>query len=132
MQDLPEAPELLDAVAAYLLAELRPSAPREQRFRVLVAANVCALVARELRIGDRPSREDLASFRLILDPKRRESAPAAVPDQDDPEAEARAAAAELAGRIRAGLLDDRLEQTITLLRDHVRRKLEIARPGYAD
>jgi hypothetical protein len=132
MQDLPEAPELLDAVAAYLLAELRPSAPREQRFRVLVAANVCALVARELRIGDRPSREDLASFRLILDSKRRESAPAALPDQDDPEAEARAAAAELAGRIRAGLLDDRLEQTITLLRDHVRRKLEIARPGYAD
>ena len=48
--------ELLESVAEYLFAELRPEVPREQRFRVLVAANVCAVVARELRAGDAPDR----------------------------------------------------------------------------
>ena len=35
MQDRPSADELLDAVAAYLFAELRPTVPHEERFRVL-------------------------------------------------------------------------------------------------
>ena len=49
-----------------------------------------------------------------------------------PEADAvaRATAAELAGAIRAGELDDRLDEAIGRLREHVARKLEIARPGY--
>ena len=37
-QDRPGAPELLEAVGAYLFSELRPKVPREQRFRVLVEA----------------------------------------------------------------------------------------------
>ena len=65
-QDRPERAELLDAVAEYLFAEVRPAVPREQRFQVLVAANVCAVVARELRAGDEPLREDLAMFRDLL------------------------------------------------------------------
>ena len=32
MQDRPSASELLEAVAEYLFAELRPEVPREQRF----------------------------------------------------------------------------------------------------
>ena len=48
-QDRPDAAELLESVAEYLFAELRPEVPSGQRFRVLVAANVCAVVARELR-----------------------------------------------------------------------------------
>ena len=51
MQDRPTAPELLESVAEYLFGELRPEVPREQRFKVLVAANVCAVVAREIRAG---------------------------------------------------------------------------------
>lgn len=118
MQDRPEAPELLEAVAEYLFAELRPEVPREQRFRVLVAANVCAVVARELRAGDEPSREDLALFGEILG--------------EDPGDDPHAAAAKVSQRLRSGDLDDRIDELVPRLAEHVRRKLEIARPGYAD
>ena len=122
-QDSPSAPELLEAVAEYLFAELRPEVPREQRFHVLVAANVCAVVARELRAGDAPAREDLALFRELLGEE-------AEAEGDDVEAEARRAAGELARRLRSGELDDRMEELAPKLAEHVRRKLEVARPGY--
>jgi ABC-type branched-subunit amino acid transport system ATPase component len=117
VQDRPTAPELLDAVAEYLFAELRPEVPREQRFKVLVAANVCAVVAREIRAGEEPDRRDLALFNELLDE-----------ELDD----VRTAAAELTRRLRAGELDDRLDELAPRLEEHVRRKLEIARPGYED
>ena len=46
--------------------------------------------------------------------------------------EAREAANELAWLIRRGELDGELPQVIGRLREHVRRKLDVARPGYAD
>jgi hypothetical protein len=115
MQDRPAAAELLEAVAEYLLAELRPEVPREQRFRVLVAANVCAVVARELQAGDEPDRDDLALFGELLG--------------EEP-ADSRKAAVRLAERLRSGELDDKLDELAPRLEEHVRRKLEIARPGY--
>src|SRR5688572_1410281 len=124
MQDRPSAAELLEATAEYLFSELRPEVPREQRFKVLVAANVCAVVAREIRAGDAPSREDLALFRELLG----ETEPAA--ETEDVEAEARRAAAAVAERLRSGELDDRIEELAPRLAEHVRRQLEIARPGY--
>ena len=126
-QDRPEAADLLEALAEYLFAELRPEVPREQRFKVLVAANLCAVVAREIRAGEGPDREDLALFAELLGEER---TPA-----DDPDAlaeETRKAAAELARRLRAGELDDRLDELAPRLAEHVRRKLEIARPGYEE
>ena len=123
-QDPPSAPELLEAVAEYLFTELHPEVPREQRFRVLVAANVCAVVARELRAGDAPARDDLALFRELLGEQ------ADVGEGDDVEAEARGAAGELARQLRSGELDDRMEELAPKLAEHVRRKLEVARPGY--
>jgi hypothetical protein len=117
MQDRPEAAELLEAVAEYLFGELRPEVPREQRFKVLVAANVCTVVAREIRAGERPDSEDLVLFGELLGRE--------VED-------VRAAAAELSERIRSGELDDRIEELAPRLEEHVRRKLEVARPGYTD
>jgi hypothetical protein len=125
MQDRPDAAELLDAVAEYLFGELRPEVPREQRFKVLVAANLCAVVAREVRAGKGPTRDDLALFRGLLG---EEGEP-----PEDPEAlarETREAAAALSKRLRAGELDDRLDELTPWLAEHVRRKLEVARPGY--
>lgn len=117
MQDRPSAAELLDAMAADLYTEVREWVPRERRFRVLVLANLCAVIARELRAGEEPSRLDGELFaELIGEPV------------DDP----RGAAAELAAAIRRGDLDERLPEAIAGLREHVRRKLEIARPGHAD
>jgi hypothetical protein len=115
MQDRPTAPELLDSVAEYLFGELRPEVPREQRFRVLVAANVCAVVARELRAGDQPDAEDLQLFSELLGERI-----------DD----VHAAATELSRRLRGGELDDRIDELSPRLQEHVRRKLAIARPGY--
>ena len=115
MQDRPDAPELLESVAEYLFSELRPEVPREQRFKVLVAANLCAVVARELRAGDQPDREDLELFNELLGEQL---------------GDVHAAAAELSSRLRSGELDDRLEELTPKLEEHVRRKLEIARPGY--
>jgi Domain of unknown function (DUF6285) len=124
-QDSPDAAELLDVVAEYLFGELRPEVPREQRFKVLVAANVCAVVAREIRAGEGPTREDLSLFRELLGEEGEPS--------NDAEAlarETRAAAEELSRRLRAGDLDERLDELAPKLAEHVRRKLEIARPGY--
>jgi Domain of unknown function (DUF6285) len=115
MQDRPTAAELLESVAEYLVAELRPEVPREQRFKVLVAANVCAVVAREIRAGEEPDRQDLELFNELL-------------GQDV--SDVHVAAAELSRRLRAGELDDRIDELAPRLEEHVRRKLEIARPGY--
>jgi len=124
MQDRPTAPELLDALAAMLFTEVREWVPRERRFQVLVAANVCAVVARELRTGARPSIDDSVLFRELLGGE----APAPAPERAAEAA--RAAAAELSEVIRAGELDGSLDEVAARLREHVRRKLEIARPGY--
>lgn len=47
MQDRPDAHELLEALRSYLRDELLEAVPAEHRFRVRVAANVCAILARE-------------------------------------------------------------------------------------
>lgn len=115
MQDRPTAPELLESVAEYLFGELRPEVPRDQRFKVLVAANVCAVVAREIRAGAEPDKEDLALFNELL---------------GEETTDIHAAAAELSRRLRAGQLDDRIDELVPRLEEHVRRKLEVSRPDY--
>jgi len=127
VQDRPTAPELLDALAAMLFSQVREWVPRERRFQVLVAANVCAVVARELRAGAAPSLADARLFRELLG---HEDAPDPAPEEA--EAAARASAAELARALRAGELDARLPKAIEWLREHVARKLAVARPGYGD
>lgn len=113
MQDKPTAPELLEALAEYLYVELRPHVPAEQRFKTLVAANVCAVVAREIRAGEEPARADAELFGELLD----------RPD---------ASGADLAKAIRRGELDSRIDSVAAALQGHVRRKLEVNRPGYAN
>ena len=124
-QDRPEAPDLLDAAAEFLFSDVREWAPREKRFLVLVAANLCATVARELRAGEEPLREDLELFRELVGGEVEEA-----PSGAELAAAVRDAEAELAGRIRSGEMDDRLDYLTARLRHHVRRKLEVARPGY--
>ena len=107
-----------------LFTDVREWVPRERRFQILVAANLCAVVAREIRAGAAPSLADVRLFREIL------GATGPEPEPQDADEEAREAARELALLIRSGDLDADLVTTAARLRDHVRRKLEIARPGY--
>ena len=125
-QDRPDAAELLDALAEFLFADVRDWAPREKRFQVLVAANLCAVLARELRAGEGPLREDLALLRELLG-----SGSTEPPEASELRQAVRAAERDLSERLRAGELDDRLDELQARLREHVRRKLDIARPGYA-
>jgi hypothetical protein len=98
---------------------------RKKRFQVLVAANLCAVIARELRAGEEPLREDLALFRSLL-----ETGAAEPGDATELRAATRAAERELAAAIRSGAFDARLGELAALLQAHVRRKLAVARPGY--
>ena len=100
-QDRPAAVELLALVADYLRDDLRPIVPREHAFRVLVAANACAVTARELGADLVPS---------------------------DPEAPERARL--LAAELRAGLHDDRLDELVGPLRAVARARLAVAHPGW--
>jgi hypothetical protein len=65
VQDRPDAPELLAAIARWLYDDVRPTLPREQRFNALVAANACAILAREWTadgpgVPDRSAQRELA------------------------------------------------------------------------
>jgi len=133
VQDRPDAPELLDAVAAHL-SGLVSAVERSQRFGLLVAANACAMVARELRAGERPVIEEALRVSALLGP--------GAAGLEDPcahrglrppadRAELRAAQGRLAQAIRAGELDDRLDQALSVLRQSVAAKLNVAHPGYA-
>jgi Domain of unknown function (DUF6285) len=125
-QDRPDAPELLDALAEFLHGDVAEWAPPEKRFQVLVAANLCAVLGRELRAGSEPLGDDLALLHELLGT---EPPPGALSDAELRDG-VRVAEAELARRLRAGELDERLDAVASKLAEHVRRKLEVARPGY--
>jgi len=126
-QDRPDATEVLDSLAEFLFSDVRDWAPREKRFQVLVAANLCAILGRELRAGSEPMREDLA---LLLDLLGTEPPVGELSGAELREA-VRAAEVELARCLRAGELDESLDRVAERLAEHVRRKLDVARPGYA-
>ncbi len=130
MQDRPTAPELLDAMAAQLFGEVREWVPRERRFQVLVLANLCAVIARELRAGEEPDDADEELFRECLTNVRHPETEHST-DPDRPDRTTREFAAELSAAIRAGAMDGQLDAVIANMREHVSRKLEIARPGYS-
>jgi len=57
----PTASELLDAVAGFLTDEVMPATAGQLAFHARVAANVLAIVARELELGPQPDTGGLAS-----------------------------------------------------------------------
>ena len=92
---------------------------------MLVAANLCAVLAREWRAGEEPLREDLELFASLLgEPPARSAGarPSSTPPCGMPRGAGRAPP--------RGAMDDRLDEIAVALREHVRRKLAIARPGY--
>ncbi|WP_119730304.1 DUF6285 domain-containing protein [Thermomonospora amylolytica] len=107
--DAPSAGELVAAVREYLERDVLPGLSGRTRFHGLVAANVLAVVERELALG--PAHEAAHRERL-----------AALGHPDD---------RSLAAAIRAGDLDGRYAELKAALQDAVRDKLAVANPGYA-
>jgi hypothetical protein len=67
MQNRPTAAELLDTVRELLTTEILPTVQEDGlRFKVLIAANVLAIVGRELTSGDPLLREELDRLLHLL------------------------------------------------------------------
>jgi Domain of unknown function (DUF6285) len=108
--DVPTAEQLLEAVREWLERDVMPAVDGRLQFHTRVAVNVLAIVERELALG--PAQAAAHRARL---------ASLGVADE-----------AELAARIRAGDLDDRLDEVKDLVWATVRDKLAVANPRYLD
>jgi hypothetical protein len=129
MQDRPDARELLEAVRAFLHEQVVPALEGTRQFHARVAANVLAIVGRELAGGDRALREEWRSLSVLLD------RPATAPPVGGAElADAvRALNEALATRIRDGEADagSFRDAVVHHLRETANARLAIANPKYA-
>lgn len=104
----PNAAELIESVREWLERDVMTATEGRLKFHARVAANVLAMVERELAVGDEQSdahEQRLASLGL----------------SDD---------AEFAAAIRAGDLDGRLDDVRAVLRSDVDARLAVANPKY--
>ena len=124
MQDRPTCNELLDAVREFIETDVVTELEGRKKFHARVAANVLAIVGRELQQeGDQLAREWrrldalLGSAPLPADPR---AAKEALPSRNE----------ELSEKIRSGEADGGAfrGEVLAHLRATVREKLEIANP----
>lgn len=68
MQNRPDHPTLLDAVASFLMADVVPKleADKALQFRVLIAANLATVVAGELRTQPARTAAELSRLQALL------------------------------------------------------------------
>ena len=115
MHDRPTATELLTDIADLLTDEVMPALEGGVQHNVRVAANLCRIVEREVRLGPGLDAEEQRLLRELL--------PDAEPSDDTPALHARLIDAIRAGSIDEGKCRDAL-LTIT------RGKLAVVKPGY--
>ncbi len=108
LHDMPSAEQLVESVREWLERDVMTGTTGRLQFHARVAANVLAIVERELRLGGDQAIEH--AVRL-----------AQLDCADD---------AQLAQRIRDGELDDRLAEVRDLVWADVRAKLAVANPKY--
>jgi hypothetical protein len=108
--DVPTIEQLVEAVREWLEGDVMTSTEGRLQFHARVAANMLAMVERELELG--PAQAAAHRARL-----------ATLGVADD---------AELAARIRAGDFDDRYEEVRAIVLATVRDKLAVANPRHLD
>jgi len=129
MQDRPNAIELMAAVRGFLEADVVPSLTGRRRFHALVAANVLAIVERELTREEERLVDEWRRLARLLDvttdpPPRLELVRRGVRELDE----------QLTDRIRAGEADsgDFADRVRAHLRATVLEKLRVANPKYLE
>lgn len=108
MNSYPSAAQLAEAVEGFLREEVMPSVEGRLKFQALVAANVMAILGRELATGPQAvadHAERLASLGFADD-------------------------TQLAAAIRNGELDGRIGEVLATLRPSVEANLKIANPKH--
>lgn len=114
--DRPTAVELIEAVREYLERDVMTIEGRPG-FHARVAHNALGMIVRELEFG--PELE--AEYRMQI---------GALLGEDPRGMSLRDLEARLAKEIRAGALDDRLDDVANYVRGSVAAKLKISNPGY--
>jgi hypothetical protein len=127
MQDRPTASELLDAVRTFLEADVVPALEGPRQFHARVAANVLAIVGRELAGEETALGEEWRRLATLLG-----SGSAVPPGLEALRAAVREATATLAERIRRGEADrgPLRDETRAHVRETVRQKLAVANPRF--
>ena len=130
MQDRPTAPELVAAVRRHLSEEVIPALQDPGlRFRTLVAANVLAIVSREMEVAERQAPKEWRRLAQLLN--RQGSPPPALRDQVRDIAQMNE---QLCTQIEAGVFDE--PQAWASLLEHclqtAREKLTIANPKFLE
>jgi hypothetical protein len=108
--DIPSAAGLVEAVREFLERDVMTSTEGRVQFHTRVAVNVLGMVERELAMGEEQAAAHAAGLRSL---------------GFDSEA-------ALAGAIRAGDVDGRLEEITDFVRQTVEAKLRVANPKYLE
>jgi len=130
MQDRPTARELIAAVRGFLEDDVVPALEGRRRFHALVAANVLAIVERELAGEETALMAEWEALARLLG----EDAPRPPERLDALRAAVRALNEVLADRIRRGEADaDPFRDAVRAhLREAVRAKLRVANPRFVE
>ena len=106
--DPPSAAQLVAAVRAFLEGD--PGTDSWSRYQLRVATNILRTVEREMALGPSHAAAHQAALSRL-----------GVADET-----------ALARGIRSGLLDDRRDEVLAVVRSTVAAKLEVANPAYLD
>ena len=115
MQDRPTTTELLTDIADLLADEVVPALQGGTQHHVRVAANLCRIIEREVRLGPALDVEEERLLRALL-------------TDAEPTDDIRALHGRLIDAIRAGTVDD--ERCREALLTITRGKLSVVKPGY--
>ncbi len=116
MQSLPEAPDLLSAVAAWIETSAGPALVGANRFHARVAVNALRVVEREMRAGVSHHAPDRGALSRLCE---------LSPDAGD-----RDLLRAVAEEVRSGHLDEQAPQVRDVLHALAVRKLAVQNPGY--
>jgi hypothetical protein len=119
VQQPPTAAELLATVVEVLTDEVVPALTGPVQHHARVAANLVAIVERELRLGGDAATRERAAIAALL-------------DSDDGTSDVTMLRARLAAALRSGMADDETidENVWRTLMAVVRDDLSIAKPGH--